>query len=103
MSQVVYTELEGQPLRWEYKGTVPRESRQEASRTPTTWSVSQTNTNQKGNTSTGGGAMDVYGSNQVGEIIKTPTNAVRTNQIQVYGLKVGTPPNALNVEIRKAI
>jgi hypothetical protein len=101
MSQVVYTEIEGQPLRWEYKGIVPRESRQEASRTPTTWSVSQTNTNQKGNTTTTA-AMDVYGSNQVAEIIKTPANAVRTNQIQLYGLKAGTPPGALNVEIRKA-
>jgi hypothetical protein len=100
MSQVVYTELEGQPLRWEYKGVVPRESRQEASRTPTTWSALQTNTNQKGNTTTSA-AMDVYGSNQVGGIIKTPANAVRTNQIQVYGLKAGTPPSPLNIEIRK--
>jgi hypothetical protein len=101
MSQVVYTELEGQPLRWEYKGTIPMESRQEASRTPKTWSVSQTNTNQKGNTTTTA-AMDVYSSNQVGEIIKTPANAVRTNQIQVYGLRTGTPPNPLRIEIRKA-
>jgi len=100
MSQGVYTELEGQPLRWEYKGTVPRESRQEASRTPTTWSVSQTNTAQISNTNTGT-ARDVYSSNMLAQIFKTSTNAIRISQIQLYGLKSGSPPNPLFVEIRK--
>jgi hypothetical protein len=100
MSQVVYTELEGQPLRWEYKGVVPMERRQEASRTPTTWSVSQTNTAQIANTNTGTG-RDVYSTNMLAQIFKTPTNAIRTNQIQLYGLKSGSPPNPLYIEIRK--
>jgi hypothetical protein len=100
MSQVVYTELEGQPLRWEYKGTVPRESRQEASRTPTAWSVSQTNTARISNTNTGT-TRDVYSSNMLAQIFKTSTNAIRISQIQLYGLKSGSPPNPLFVEIRK--
>jgi hypothetical protein len=100
MSQVVYTELEGQPLRWEYKGVVPRESRKEASRTPTTWSVSQTNTARISNTNTGT-ARDVYSSNILAQIFKTLTTAIRTNQIQLYGLKSGSPPNPLFVELRK--
>jgi hypothetical protein len=100
MSQVVYTELEGQPLRWEYKGVVPRESRKEASRTPTTWSVSQTGSSLiTGSTGTNN---DVYSSNMLGQVFTSLTNAMKVSAIQLYGYKVGTPPNHLYVELRKA-
>jgi hypothetical protein len=100
MSETAYTELEGFPIRWAYGQAMPMEEEKIASTQPKTWNVSQTASAQKANTNTST-AMDVYGSNQVGEIIKTPANAIRINQIQVYGLKVGTPPNPLNIEIRK--
>jgi len=100
VSQLIYTELEGQPLRWEYKGVVPREARQEASREPKTWSVSTTPATQiSGMTGTDN---DLYGSNMLAQTFRSPTNVLKLTGIQLYGRKVGSPPNPLMVEVRKA-
>ncbi|MEM2079903.1 MAG: hypothetical protein QW104_04390, partial [Nitrososphaerota archaeon] len=100
MSQVVYTELEGFPLRWEYKGAVPQETKKEADRTSKTWSVSTTPAAQVANTNTGT-ANAVYGPNMVAQSFKSPGNATKATAVQLYGNKVGSPSNPLYVEIRK--
>jgi hypothetical protein len=100
VSQLVYTELEGQPLRWEYKGTVPREARQEASREPVSWSVNTTPTDIK--VGSGGTANAVYGSNQLAQIVLNGANATKVTALKLYGNRVGSPPNPLFAEIRKA-
>ncbi|MEM4591727.1 MAG: hypothetical protein QW555_07865 [Nitrososphaerota archaeon] len=100
MSQVVYTELEGFPLRWEYKGAVPQETKKEADRTAKTWSVSTTPAAQVANTNTGTGNV-IYGPNTVAQSFKSPGNATKAMAVQLYGNKVGSPPNPLYVEVRK--
>ena len=102
MSQLVYTELEGQPLRWEFKGTVPREARQEASREPVSWSVNTTPTTQIQNTNTGT-ERAVYSTNQVAQTFKTDSQATKVTAVQFYGKKIGAPPNPLFVELRPAV
>jgi len=96
MSQIVFTELEGQIIRWEYKGTVPMEARQEASKEPKTWSVSTTPATQIQNPNTGID-NDVYGPNMVAQPFRSPSSALKVTGIQVYGRKVGSPPNPLMV------
>ncbi|MEM4189325.1 MAG: hypothetical protein QW544_02255 [Candidatus Caldarchaeum sp.] len=100
MSQIVYTELEGQPLRWEFKGSVPLEARQEAVRQGVSFSVSQTNSDLRAGST--GSDHAVYGSNMVGQIVKWGANASKINTLKVYGRKVGSPPNPLFAEIRAA-
>ncbi|MEM0478355.1 MAG: hypothetical protein QXN77_08150 [Candidatus Caldarchaeum sp.] len=100
MSQIVYTELEGYPLRWEYKGAVPRESKTEADRTSKSWSVATTPATQVSNTNTGT-ANNVYAANMVGQSFKSPANATKVTAVQLYGNKAGAPPNPLFVELRK--
>jgi len=99
LSQIVYTELEGQPLRWEYKGAIPKEKLQETDTTPKSWSVSTTSATQIQNANTGTD-NDVYSSNMVAQIFRSTSNALKVTAIQVYGRKSGSPPNALRVEIR---
>jgi len=102
MEQIVYTELEGVPLRWEYKAAVPREVKQTASTNAVSWSVSTTPATQIQNTNTGTG-NDVYGSNMVGQIFKTGSNAVKATAVKLYGLKSGSPPSPLKVELNKLV
>ena len=101
MSQLIYTELEGQIIRWEYKGTVPMEARREASREPKTWNVSTTPADLRAGSS--GTANSVYSSNQLAQIVKNGSNAVKLTALKVYGAKVGSPPNPLRAEVRKAV
>lgn len=99
MSQVVYTELEGQPLRWPYLQAVPIEGEQIADSTPKTWSVSTTPATQIQNPNTGT-SNQIYGSNMVAQIFITPQSVLKASAIQLYGAKLGSPPNPLMVEIR---
>ncbi|MEM4384925.1 MAG: hypothetical protein QXU44_12850, partial [Candidatus Caldarchaeum sp.] len=102
MSQIVYTELEGFPLRWEYKGAVPQETKKEADRTAKTWSVSTTPAAQVSNTNADT-VNAVHGPNMVAQMFKTPANATKATAIQIYGNRVGSPPNPLYVEVRKPL
>ncbi|MEM4300428.1 MAG: hypothetical protein QW069_09095, partial [Candidatus Caldarchaeum sp.] len=102
MSQIVYTELEGFPLRWEYKGAVPQETKKEADKTAKTWSVSTTPAAQVSNTNAGT-ANAVHGPNMVAQIFKTPANATKATAIQIYGNRAGSPPNPLYAEVRKPL
>ncbi|MEM3395329.1 MAG: hypothetical protein QXT12_04895 [Nitrososphaerota archaeon] len=99
MSQIVYTELEGQPLRWPYLQAVPVEGEQTADNTPKSWSVSTTPATLIQNANTGT-SNPVYGANMVGQVFITPQNALKVTAVQLYGAKAGSPPNPLIVEVR---
>ena len=99
MSQIVYTELEGFPLRWQNNGTVPIDSRKEESREAKTWNVSTTPSDLRVGASGTGNV--VHTSNMVGQIVKNGSNVIKCTALKVYGNKVGAPPNPLRVEIRK--
>jgi len=102
MSQVIYTELEGEPVRWPYGKAIPLEGEQEADKTAKTWSVDTTPSTQISNENTGT-ENQVYGSNQIAQVFKTGENAIKLSAIQLYGRKNGSPQNPLIVELRKAI
>lgn len=99
MSQITYTELEGQPLRWPYRQAVPIEAEQVSDNSPKTWSVSTTPATLIQNANTGT-SNDVYGANMLAQVFITPNSAVKITSIQLYGLKSGSPPNPTVVEIR---
>jgi len=100
MSQVIYTELEGEPVRWPYGKSIPLEGEQEADKTSKTWSVDTTPSTQISNENTGT-ENQVYGSKQVAQAFKTGSNALKLTAIQLYGRKNGSPQNPLIVELRK--
>jgi len=99
MSQVTYTELEGFPIRWAYGQAMPIEEEKIVSTEPKTWSVSTTPSTQIQNPNTGLD-NDVYASNMIAQIFNAPSSAVKVTGIQLYGRKVGSPPNPLQVEVR---
>jgi hypothetical protein len=101
MSEIAYTELEGFPIRWAYNQAMPMEEEKIASTEPKTWNVSQTASTQKANTNTSTDNA-IYMSNMVAQIFQAPSNATKVTQIQLYGRKVGSPPNPLYIELRKA-
>jgi len=102
MSQVIYTELEGEPVRWPYGKAIPLEGEQKADKTSKTWSVDTTPSTQISNENTGT-ENQVYGSNQIAQVFKTGENAIKLSAIQLYGRKNGSPSNPLIVELRKTI
>ena len=102
MSQVIYTELEGEPVRWPYGKAIPLEGEQEADKTSKSWSVDTNPSTQISNENTGT-ENQVYGSKQVAQVFKTGSNALKLTAIQLYGRKNGSPQNPLIVELRKTI
>jgi hypothetical protein len=100
VSEVAYTELEGFPIRWAYGQAVPMEEEKMASAEPKTWNVGQSVTAQKANTNASTDNA-IYMSNMVAQTFQAPGNATKVAQIQVYGRRVGSPPNPLYAEIRK--
>ncbi|MCL7402030.1 MAG: hypothetical protein LZ168_04505 [Thaumarchaeota archaeon] len=102
MSQIVFTELEGEPVRWPYNQSVPIDRLKTLRREYKSINVSTTETAVIANTSTGT-AYNVYGPNQIAQILFNKDTAKRINKIQLYGLKTGSPPNPLYAEIRQAV
>ena len=96
---MVYTELEGFPLRWQYKGKVPFERRQIVSTEIKSFSVSTTPSTIMSDSESINTAQ-IYSNNWVSRIFRTGNNAVALSTISVYGRKVGSPPQ-LNMELRR--
>ena len=98
MSEIVYTELEGFPIRWAYGQAMPLEEEKDADKTVKTWNVDRTPSTQISNETTGTD-NDIYSQNYVAQIFKNSGSALKVTAIQFYGRKVGSPPNPLRIAI----
>jgi len=101
--EIKYSKLEGETTSYILGSTIPAENMQRLNTTRLSFSQPISEGTVQQQTATGS-TFDVYGSRWAAQIIANGgTNALKITKVAWYGLKGGTPPGSLVVEICKFI
>lgn len=104
MSEIVWTELEGEPLRWPYGQVRPAARKQILDATEKSFSEPLGNTPRVSQDSSNGSTA-IYGNNWAAQhFVKLSYNTMwKIAEAQLYMAKVGSPPNPLVIEVYEAV